>query len=324
MKKYASIDIGTQTIRLLVCELDSSGKLLPLLRDQTITRLGEGLNRRKIMQEPAIQRALACLKLFITRAKDLGVEEIFAAATSCVRSARNGKQFLDTIHRALGILPCLLSGEKEAALTLKGVQSVFQYIQGPAIIIDIGGGSTEIILTQDGALTKTESLPLGVIHLTEKHLKHDPPLQIELQALQENISSLLASQSTVLAAVDRLSNDHPRLVGTAGTITTLAAMDVKMTAYDPEKINGHLLSRQTITNLYQKMIPIPSRARLKLAGLEKGRETVILSGTLVVLAIMDLLAIHEMRVSDAGLLEGVLLDGIEGKSPITLSTSPGL
>jgi exopolyphosphatase/guanosine-5'-triphosphate,3'-diphosphate pyrophosphatase len=314
MEKYASIDIGSQTIRLLICERNPDGKISPFLRDQTIVRLGEKIHREKRLQETAIQRALGCIKKFIDKAKNHGASVILAIATACVREAENGQQFLAKVYQETGIYPRLLSGEEEAALASRGVQSVFHWSEAPTLIIDIGGGSTELILIQRGNVSLSESLALGVITIAEEHLSNDPPISLELQTLRKEISSVLVSECRLLKQLSKDFQPPVSFVGTAGTVTTLAAMDLQLTSYEPDRINGHLLTREKIEHLYQTMIAMPSQERISLAGLEPGREIVILPGILILCTIMDLLTIDKLWVSDAGLLEGVILDAIKGKT----------
>ena len=308
MKRYASIDIGTQTIRLLVAEVDNSGKLIPVFRDRSIVRLGEGMAETKRLHKDSIKRALTCLINFNTIALKHAAEKTVAVATACVRQAENGKQFLDDIYQKTGITARLLSGEEEASLALKGVLSVFDNNKGDFLIMDIGGGSTEFIVTKHGTVSLMESLPLGVVYLTEKHLFSDPPLSREITTLKEKVFTILFANSSVFKKITPEMRHKLKFIGTAGTVTTLAAMDLQMTEYEPDKINGHLLTRSAIENLYQKMIDLPSRQRKKIPGLEPGREIVIIAGTVIVLAAMYLLDTHELRVSDAGLLEGILLN----------------
>ncbi len=175
MPRYASIDIGTQTIRLLVADMDSSGGLNPVFRDRLIVRLGAGMSGGGRLQDDAIQRALACIKSFISLARKHKAEHIYAAATACVREAANGRAFLDHIFTETNVSVRLLTGEEEAHLSLTGVRSVFKDKQSLSLIIDIGGGSTEFILSGNQSIDCMESIPLGVVHLSEKYLLHDPP-----------------------------------------------------------------------------------------------------------------------------------------------------
>ncbi len=308
MKKIASIDIGTQTIRLLVAEIHTSGSLSALYRDRFIVRLGEGMNKKKHLSNAAINRAVKCIASFVNKSKELGVDKIFAAATACVREAGNSRLFLKLVFDKTGILPSVLSGHEEAILTLKGVQSVYNSTTDTALVMDIGGGSTELTLIKNRSVSMVESLPLGVMGLTEKYLKHDPPLAQEVEALIRNVRFIIKSQSGLLSSIKNDFKLSPVFIGTAGTMTTLAAMDQEMTSYDPCKINRHRLTQKKIQCLLKEMLSKNARQRSLMPGLEEARATVIIPGTQIVLSVMEMINCSEIFVSDAGLPEGIILD----------------
>jgi exopolyphosphatase/guanosine-5'-triphosphate,3'-diphosphate pyrophosphatase len=310
MPRCASIDIGTQTIRLLIADSDSSGKLIPIYRDRAIIRLGEGMTANNCLQERPVERALTCINNFTRTTHQYEVQKIFAVATSCVREAQNGKDFLETVYRETGVAVRLLSGHEEAGLSLRGVQSVFQDNQDHSLVIDIGGGSTELILTNGATVEVMESLPLGVVHLSEKYFHNDPPQPKELSDLTNVINFVLTTNCNIYNNIQNRGINNLRLIGTAGTVTTLAAMDLKMTKYDIEKINGCRLTRDKLEQIYNAIIPIASNIRINYPGLEPGREVVIIAGTRILLSIMYLFGLRDITVSDAGLLEGILLEAI--------------
>ena len=307
MKKFASIDIGSQTIRLLVAECNAAGGFTPMYRDRSIVRLGEGMNREKHLKQDSIERAVRCISNFVKKAKEYNVSEIFPVATACVRNAENARSFLETVYSQTAIMPSVISGEEEALLSLKGVQSVVTSGNGISLIIDIGGGSTELIVTRNTTLSMAESIPLGVIGLSEKHLHHDPPLDREIRKLKADARHILESKSFTLRELVT-NKSQPVLIGTAGTVTTLAAMDLKMTDYNPDKINGHILLCNNIEKLFEEMIALSSQKRSLMPGLETGRAIVIIPGTVIVQTIMEIFDRKELMVSDAGLLEGVILE----------------
>ncbi len=308
MKRLASIDIGTQTIRLLIADCDGSGNMVPILRDRQIIRLGEGMQiTRKLGNEP-VNRAVKCISTFKKTCDKYGVQKIFAASTACVREASNSQYFIDRVVKETGIIPVILSGEEEALLSLKGVQSVTCSADN-SLVIDIGGGSTELILTEKGKSTLSESLKLGVVSLAEKFLKNDPPLSEETDNISKTINNILVSGSKIInTAKNNITGLG--LIGTAGTLTTLAAIDHKMTVYEPERINGHTLTKDKIRNIFDKMIGLSAKTRSLIPGLEKGREIVIIPGTLILLSILELTDCGQLTVSDSGLLEGIMLDKI--------------
>jgi len=304
MQRLASIDIGSQTIRLLVAERTDSGTFIPVYRDRSIVRLGEGMNEKNHLMQASIDRALTCISQFVNKARQYNASKIFPVSTACVRKAENRAEFLEKVKETSGVTAEVLTGEKEALLALKGVLSVCNCGCASSLVIDIGGGSTELNHIENNSLASVESIPLGVIGLSEKHLQSDPPLTPEIKSLQQDILNILNSESRIL----RHLNPGPLLFGTAGTITTLAAMDLKMTEYDPHRINGHVLSHNKIEKLCKEMISLPSWKRCLMPGLEQGRSIVIIPGTVIVLEIMEILSCTKIKVSDAGLLEGVILE----------------
>ncbi|MFC1591764.1 hypothetical protein ACFL43_04515 [Thermodesulfobacteriota bacterium] len=313
MSTIASIDIGSQTIRLLVAEADSSGGFTPIYRNRAIIRLGEAMSGSRMLLPAAIERGVACIADFTREARARGAAYIYPVATACVRNAENAAAFLDQVHRAAGVAPAVLSGTEEARLSLLGVHSVYPSGTDTSLVIDIGGGSTECILLHNGRPGDSESMHLGVIALAETHLQHDPPQPAELESLREDIQAVLQHASRLLPDLAAAAV-RPVVIGTAGTATTLAAMNLALTDYHPERINRQVLSYAALQNLLARMICLPAAERSRLPGLEAGRAVVIIPGTLIILSVLDLLQAGELRVSDAGLLEGVIIDALQKKS----------
>jgi exopolyphosphatase/guanosine-5'-triphosphate,3'-diphosphate pyrophosphatase len=268
------------------------------------------MSEKGFLQQKPMARAVSCIKQFVKLSHQYNTQQIFAVATSCVREATNGKDFLESIFSETGVAVRLLSGDEEAGLSLRGVQSVFQDNDGHSLVVDIGGGSTELILTNGRKVEIMESLPLGVVHLSEKYFQNDPPSEDELCKLTYYIKHILLTNCNNIINEYHVKLDNLRLIGTAGTATTLAAIALQMTDYDIDKINGCILTRNKIEQIYQQLILIPSNIRNKIPGLEPGREVVIIAGTKILLSIMDLFGLREITVSDAGLLEGILLEAI--------------
>lgn len=302
----ASIDIGSQTIRLLVASISDCGRLVPVYRNRAIIRLGEGMHLTGALRPDAIDRAVACITTFVDEARSCRATGIFPVCTACVREAANAHEFLEKVHKKTGVLPRVISGEQEARLSLKGVVSALpeDVLKRPLLITDIGGGSTEFAYLKNNVLYATASVPLGVIRLAERHIHRDPPAKEELIELEREIREILADATLLEDA----RKDRCTLAGTAGTVTTLAAMDRRMIEYDPDSINGHRLSREAVTALWNILTTLPFSERRRLPGLEAGRETVIIPGTAALRALMHITGTDHIIVSDAGLLEGVLLE----------------
>ncbi len=306
----AGIDIGTNTIRLLVVEAGPDS-LRELYSDRKITRLGQDLDRTGVLARKAVERSLTVLGDFGSQARRRGAAHIAAVGTSAIRNAGNAAEFIAEAKTRTGLDVRVISGGEEARLTLLGVASALRG-EGAAgredplksaLVIDIGGGSTELIVTSPGSQPVMTSIHLGAVYLTERFIKSDPPAQAEITMLRKAVRKELESTTAALRTA------RPGLfVGTAGTITTLAAMDQRMREYDPEKINRSRLSRNTINRIVQSLGMSTLAERRQMAGLEPGREDIILAGAVVAQEIMDRYGYAEMLVSDWGLREGIVLD----------------
>jgi exopolyphosphatase/guanosine-5'-triphosphate,3'-diphosphate pyrophosphatase len=309
MPRVASLDLGTNTFRLLIADRTDDGKLLPLLRKRIITRLGEGFHLNGRIQPQGVNRARTALESFAPILDEYQVEQVFAVATSVVREAENGDIVSQDLSKQSGIPIRTLTGIEEAHLTLRGVFSVLSYPAKLSLVVDIGGGSTELILSDDTTPFKTETINLGVVHLAERFLRSDPPLERDITHLHDQIRKGL-SLSTIAGhlAISPLDKNSLALIATAGTVTTLAAIDQHLAAYDPAKINNYLLSRKTLQALYSRFTILSLAERAEIPGLEKGREDLIIPGTAILLEVMELFQATALTVSDAGLLEGILLE----------------
>lgn len=302
MPTYAVIDVGTNTIRLLVAETGGGATFRPLFQDQVITRLGERLQETGELSPAAIERTLQVLKRFAGVAKGFGAAEVIAVATSATREASNRIPFLERVRREAGLQVVVASGATEALLTTLGVCHALGPGARDMLILDIGGGSTEFTRLAQGKITSHLSLSIGTVKLTEAHLRSDPPHPGELQAARTTI------RQTLQGVPEAFGNcgDTP-LVGTAGTITTLAAIDLGLHAYDPKRITGHRLSRDRVHGLLGRLVVLPLAERRKVVGLEPDRADVIVAGILLTAEIMVLLGADTLTVSDGGLREGILL-----------------
>jgi len=232
-------------------------------------------------------------------------------ATGVMREARNAKAFLARVRKHTGLCLRLISGEEEASLMLKGVLWYLKDGTLARIVADIGGWSTELLWVEKNKPRKTRSIEMGVVALCEKFLKSDPPGLQELEFLEKHTEGILKETrewfekgGLIFSCLD------PHLVGTAGTMTTLAAIDQKLPAYDSQKINGHQISRPALEKIYRHLRSLPIQERRTVPGLETGREDLIVAGAVVVLNILKVFNLEALLVIDSGLLEGILLDGI--------------
>jgi len=303
MAVYAAIDVGTNTLRLLVAEAVTPDEFAILHEEQEITRLGEGLLPTRLLQDAPRRRSLTVLRRFADTARSFKTEEIASVATSAVREARNGKEFLDETARETGLALRVIDGREEARLTLLGVRHGLRLGLRRVLAIDIGGGSTEFVLARGEVIEGIVSTGLGVVKLAEEYLVSDPPTIGELRSVKE----------VVRARIDRLRGELPglegaQLVGTAGTVTTLAAIDLALVTYDRQTVQGHCLRLARVMELLDRLVALPLQERRGIPGLEPGRADIILAGAAILAVSMERLGYHELRVSNDGLREGILLD----------------
>lgn len=303
MNKFcAAIDFGTNTARLLIAE-QVSGKLVPVLVKREVVRLGGGFTDEFGLSEEACQRGLACLKNFSGIISDYGVRDVRASATSAVRDAVNGSTFVAQVYDETGIRLAVIDGDVEARLTLKGVLSGLDSESDMLVVVDVGGGSTEFTVSAHGSPVFIQSMPIGVVRLTEGFCSTD--------SMRERVRIVTDQLVHELASSDIAVPEGTELVGTAGTATTLAAIMMEMTEYDYRKVNNYTVSRVDIDGIYQRLVKLSPQERLAVKGLEKGREDLIIAGMIILMSIMDRFGFQILKVSDFGLLEGLVLSGPE-------------
>jgi exopolyphosphatase/guanosine-5'-triphosphate,3'-diphosphate pyrophosphatase len=293
----AAIDLGTNTARLLIATLNPYRQIL---LKRTITRLGGGFSRESGLSTEAMQRTREALQDFARELARHRVTRLRAVATSAVRDAVNGAEFCTQMAQQTGIALEVIDGHQEALLTLAGVASVLEGPYRDLAVFDIGGGSTEYTLAQGDIALFSRSLPLGVVRLTEG--------KDGVAAMRDKVSRELCLLRDQLAGEGLLERFCAGpLIGTAGTATSLAAMQLELSDYDYRRVNNFVLQHAEIEAIFQRMLPLTPAQRLQLTGLEPGREDLIIAGTIVALETMRIFGFSELRVSDSGLLEGLIL-----------------
>jgi exopolyphosphatase/guanosine-5'-triphosphate,3'-diphosphate pyrophosphatase len=307
----ASIDLGTNTVRVLVAEADATTGISPRWADQTVTRLGEGLAKRGTLSPAAAERTLDAIRAYGDRARALGAAEILLVATAAVRQARDGQDLLARIRGEADIRPRVVSGEEEARLTLLGAAWGLGPVAGTFALVDVGGGSTEVLVAEGARVLSAISLALGVVPLVERFFPRDPVEPGDLAACRAYVDARLRDEAWPAIRPCRPSV----LVATAGTPTTLAALDLGLPAYDPARVQGHRLTGLAIERLTTRLAALPLTERVRTPGLEPGRADVILPGAVVLAATLAGLGLPAAVVSDAGLREGVLLDAVGWRPP---------
>lgn len=299
--KVASIDFGTNTARLLIAEVREGDNPEQILIEREITRMGGGFCAEAGLSREAIERGLGCLKKFAALIKAHDVGDVRAVATSAVRDAVNGPDFVELVKRETGILLEIIDGRREGELTLAGVVSGLDTQHEDLLLFDIGGGSTEYTCVSDGKIRFGISLPLGVVRLVEGKKTES--------AIEEKIVRELESLTGRMDAEGIKITDTTVLIGSAGTATTLAAINMGMTEYDYRRVNNSIVTRKELGDIYERLAPLSPEERLTVPGLEKGREDLIVAGILITAKTMDIFGMQEMKVSDYGMLEGLIIEG---------------
>ena len=302
-KRLAGIDIGTLTCRLLIADLPADNRLSELCSERRILRLGEGVDQSKRLKHEAVERVIHCLKDWRATIESYHVHAHVAVATSAVRDAANKQEFLNRVRSEAGFEVEILSGDEEARRTMLGIHSGLPGDIKDVLALDIGGGSTEFILALQGQSPVVRSIDIGVVRLSERLLHHDPPTR---QEIAEARAWIQRETTVVLAAMPRRTG--LTFVGTAGTITSLAAMALQLPAYDAARIHNYRLALNTITDLEKHLLSRSKAARIGMPGLERNREDVIAAGAIILRTVMEMLGEEECLVSDLGLREGILLD----------------
>ncbi|MEC4673964.1 MAG: Ppx/GppA phosphatase family protein [Nitrospirota bacterium] len=301
--RVAGIDIGTLTCRLLIGEVEASGPVKTLHSDRKILRLGEGVDQSKQLSQDAITRVIGALQEWKQEIDAHDVRASTAVATSAVREAHNRDEFLSRVRAEAGLEVEVIDGPEEARRTLLGIRSGLPAETQDFLGLDIGGGSTEFIVNKKGQHPNVISIDIGVVRLTERVLTGDPPAEDELNRAEQLTRELTRKAFRDLGGVDGLP-----LIGTAGTITSLAAMAQQLTTYDPHRIHNYSLGMATVQEVERTVTNRTRKERVGLAGLEAGRAEVIVAGTLILRCIMEELGAERCLVSEYGLREGVLID----------------
>ncbi len=300
--RVATIDIGTNTVLLLVAERRHDGELVALEERATITRLGEGVDATRRFKETAVARTKACLDDYAAVVSGLGVSLVDVVGTSAMRDAEGGEVIVEHARGRFGVPARVLSGAEEALATFRGALSGLPACGGPVTVYDIGGGSTEVVVGVSGrAPTYARSFDVGSVRLTERHLKGDPPADLELAAAREEAARILAP--VALERADLARGGVP--VGIAGTVTTLAAMARGIVPYDGARVHGSSLARGELSALVDRLASMPLARRRGVPGLDPGRADVIVAGGIVVLSVLDALGADGTRVSDRGVRWGL-------------------
>lgn len=300
---YGAIDLGSNTFRLLIGEVFDHG-LKPLVKLMHTVRLGEGLSRTGRINDQAMSSALEALKDFKAAIDRHQPQAVRVCGTAALRTATNRDLFLTQANKVLGVEIEIIDGEQEANLSGSGALSTIKTMPAcPVLLADVGGGSSELILSADSnwEITKSISLPLGAVHLSETYLLAALPQANELSAMSGHIEEALAES---VAALTKLPKT---VVGIGGAATALAALDCNLTEYNSEAIQDYVLSKGKLELLLNKLAKLTAAERNQLPGMAGGRGEIIIGGLMIFIALLKLLPFTHLSVSDGGLPEGILL-----------------
>jgi exopolyphosphatase/guanosine-5'-triphosphate,3'-diphosphate pyrophosphatase len=300
--RVAAVDLGTNSTRLLVADVED-GRVEEVERRLQITRLGESVDRRRLLLPTAISRVRNCLVEYRRAAESLGAERILAVATSAVRDAENGEAFLGEIEWSYGFSTQLLEGDEEALLTFRGVAAGREIAEG-TLVVDIGGGSTELILGGAAGVGFHTSLNIGCVRLTER--------------FGDGVGACAAHISSVLPKLD-----VGQAIGVAGTATALAALDLGLVDYDPQRVHGHTLSRDGVVRQLERLAALPLEERRRVPGLEPERAPVIVAGAVILREVLDRYGLQEIEASEHDILDGAALAAAELPEPEEGAAPPG-
>ncbi len=301
--KIAALDIGTNSTRLLIANLISRTNLSVLRKESVITRLGKGLNISKILSGKSIEKTLEALSSYNAIMKNEKVEKVRIVATSAVREAENRQEFLAEVKQRFDMDVEVISGIEEAKLSFNGATYGASFNDRfNVLVLDVGGGSTELTLGGPLRPVRVFSFNIGCVRLTEEFIHNDPPTTDELRAIKKNIRGVAEK------AISGILYERPRkIIGLAGTVTTLSAIKQHLEIYDYKKIHNAELKLIEIEAIFEQLINLSLEKRKMIVGLEADRADVIIAGTLIVLEILKLLGFNELVVSEHDILDGLVL-----------------
>ncbi len=296
--RVAVIDVGTNSARLLVADV-VGGRVSPVERRSTVTRLGRGVDLSGRLSAEAIEDACAAIGEYVAVLRELGAETVDTIATSAVRDSENGGAFVAELRERFALPARVLDGEEEARLTYLGATSE-SLPSEPTLVVDIGGGSTELVVGSGSEISFHDSLQVGVVRHTERHIASDPPTAGELEALATDVRTLI--ESSLGSGVTATHG-----IAVAGTPTSLAAVEMKLEPYDPSRVHGHVLALPSIQRMLSRLASAPLAERVEIPGLHPDRAPTIVAGVVVLVETMRAFGLEEITVSEHDILYGTAL-----------------
>jgi len=296
--RVAVIDVGTNSARLLVADV-AGGRVSPVERRSTVTRLGRGVDLSGRLSAEAIEDACAAIGEYVALLRELGAESVDAIATSAVRDAENGSAFVAELRERFALSARVLDGEEEARLTYLGATSEHVPTE-PTLVVDIGGGSTELIVGTGAEISFHASLQAGVVRHSERHIASDPPAAIELESLAADVRGLI--EAAVGAGVAASAG-----IAVAGTPTSLAAVEMELEPYDPARVHGHALSLPSIQRMLSRLASTPLSERVQIPGMHPDRAPTIVAGVVILVETMRAFDLDRIEVSEHDILYGTAI-----------------
>ncbi len=301
--RVAAVDCGTNSVRLLVADVDASAggpaAKADVHREMRVVRLGQGVDRTGVLAPEAVERTRLALVDYAATCRELGVERVRMVATSATRDARNRDDFRAVVREALGVEPEVISGDEEAALSFDGATRGLDPADGPFLVVDIGGGSTEFVLGTT-SVEAARSVDVGCVRLTERHLAGDPPDAGQVAAARADVDAALDLVRSVVP-VERART----AVGLAGSVTTVAAVALELAAYDPERIHLTRLRAAQVGEVAERLLAMTRAQRAALPVMHPGRVDVIGAGALVLARLVQRFELAEVVVSESDILDGI-------------------
>jgi exopolyphosphatase/guanosine-5'-triphosphate,3'-diphosphate pyrophosphatase len=305
--RIAVVDIGSNSTRLLICDVEGGRVTQELERRTIITRLGAGVDADGRLNEEAMDRVYAALEQYGALIDTHGADRAVAVLTSAVRDAANGREFADTVQQRYGITPHILTGDDEARLTFLGATSERDPDdRTPTLVFDIGGGSTELVIGSGHEMSFHVSTQAGVVRQTERYLHTDPPTAEEMEDLRRDVGAIFA---------EAVPEEHRRAVehaiGVAGTATSLGAIAQDLEPYDAAKVHGYRVTREECERILDRLASIPLEQRREVAGLHPDRAPTIIAGVIILVEVLSLFDLPEVEISEHDILRGAAV-GLHG------------
>lgn len=309
MERYATMDLGTNSMRLLLAEV-KEGRLIYREKHVNITRIGKSVDAQGRISEEGMEENLKAFAAFVKQARAFGAKEIWAMATSAVRDAENGQEFVERAYQATGVKIEIIPGALEAQLGYEGVRMAFPQHQG-TIMVDIGGGSTELMAVKEGKQLYRHSFNVGAVRMTERFVTTDPIEGKALEAMAHGIKEIMGAPLEDLRAYGIQT-----LIGIGGTATTIASMEQALEPYDPDRVHGYEISLSALGALQGRLARMTIEERKALKGLQPKRADVILAGVTILLVAMESLGISRLVVSEYDNLEGLLAQRLRERAAL--------